>query len=470
VDLVEVRQALEKREISPVELIEQITRKIERENPRINAFVAVYPEEARLEARDCERRILAGTARRMEGIPVTIKDSIDVSGTPTSCGSLLNRDASPARDATSVRLLRDAGAIIVGKTNCPEFLMNYETDNRIIGRTNNPWDVNRTPGGSSGGEAAAIGVSFSAGGLGSDGGGSIRFPAHCCGIAGLKPTSGRVSAAGHVPEIAHPGGLLGAVGPMARTAEDTRALFEVLAQYDPRDPFSTPLGLRTPDIAPFLQHNLKIGIMRGWLDVPVESVMRQVVEKAGYTLCELGFEVENFRPHGVERATEVWWFFFGRIHSRMTEQNLERNRDQLHWTGTELLDLALEAPEPAVAAILENFALRDRMRTALLEQMETYRVLLLPVSGVVAFPHRQRQWCTANGEIGLLEAMAPLTPFNLFGMPAMVIPFGFSDDGIPCGVQLVGRPYEEELLLELAVRLEHARGRFPSPPGFETIL
>jgi Asp-tRNA(Asn)/Glu-tRNA(Gln) amidotransferase A subunit family amidase len=353
----------------------------------------------------------------------------------------------------------------VGKTSCPEFLMNYETDNLIIGRTQNPWDTMRTAGGSSGGEAAAIAAFCSAGGIGSDGGGSIRFPAHCCGISGLKPTPGRVSGAGHIPPIEHPGGLLGVVGPMARAAADVKALFEVLARYDPADPFAAPVPMRAADLQPFREKKLRIGFMPGWLDVPVETAVRQTVSEAAHTLVELGYAVEDFRPCGVEAAPNLWWFFFGRIHSRVTQADLAAKEDQLHWTGRELLRYAMKEPEPTVAEVLQSFAARDRMRASLLDQMETHRVLLLPASGIAAFPHRQRRWQTPKKEIGLFEAMMPLTPFNLFGMPAVVIPFGFNEDRLPCGVQLVGRPYEEELLLEIAIELENARGVFPAPPG-----
>jgi Asp-tRNAAsn/Glu-tRNAGln amidotransferase A subunit and related amidases len=470
VTLAELQQKILSRTISPVELIAWTIQQINKQNPAINAFIETFFEKALAEARVSEQRILQNNARPLEGIPLTIKDSLDVAGSPTHCGSLLNRELWPVHDATSVRLLREAGAIIIGKTSCPEFLMNYETDNRIIGRTNNPWNDSRTAGGSSGGEAAAIATFCSAGGMGSDGGGSVRFPAHCCGIAGLKPTPGRVSAAGHVPPIAHPGGLLGVVGPMARTAEGVRILFEILAQFDPADPFSTPMPLRAPDLSPWKEKRLRIGIMPGWLDVPVVTAMADATAKAGMLLSELGFAVESFRPAEVDRAPNLWWFFFGQIHSRVTKASLVDKEDQLHWTGVEFLKRALDEPEPTVETVLNNLAERDRMRTKLLQQMETHRVLLLPACGVTAFPHRTRRWKTSAKEIGLFEAMMPLTPFNLFGMPGVVVPMGFDAEGMPCGVQLVGRPYDEELLLELAVLLENARGPFPAPPGVEPLF
>ena len=397
--LVELRQALLTGQISASELIRRTFSQIDSVNETINAFIETFPDRALLQAQESERRLGTGAARPLEGIPVTVKDCLDITGSATRCGSNLYRDLRPARDAACVRLLTEAGAILVGKTSCPEFLMNYETDNLIIGRTNNPWDASRTAGGSSGGEAAAIATFCSAGGMGSDGGGSIRFPAHCCGIAGLKPTPGRISGAGHVPPIEHPGGLLGVVGPMARTAADVKALFEVLAQYDPADPFSAPVPVRNADLQPFRDKKLRIGFMPGWLNVPVEKAIREIVGKAAGAFAELGYAIDEFRPRGVEPAPNLWWFFFGRIYARVTQSALKGKEDQLHWTGTELLQQAMKEPEPPVSEVLENFAARDRMRASLLEQMETYRACCCPLrasrlsrTGAAAGKPEERDW------------------------------------------------------------------------------
>src|SRR5712692_7759039 len=267
------------RRISPVELVDAHFRQITKHNPKINAFVVLLEEEARGAARQAEAAVARGeTPGLLHGVPVTVKDSFDITGLPTLCGSKFRLGHRAAQDATAVARLRAAGAIILGKTNCPEFLSNYETDNYITGRTNNPWDIERTAGGSSGGESAAISSFCSAGGIGSDGGGSVRIPAHFCGIAGLKPTPGRVSAAGHVPEINHPGGLLGVAGPMARTAEDVRILFEVLAGYDSQDPFASPVPLQVPKA-----NGIRIGVMEQFYKVPVRPEIREVVQKAART-------------------------------------------------------------------------------------------------------------------------------------------------------------------------------------------
>jgi amidase len=460
--LVEMANGVRRREFSPVDLIEAHLRQIERCNPAINAFVVLFAEAAREQARRMEREIAQGSATGpLAGVPLTVKDSFDIERAPTCCGSRFFKDLPARRNATAVNRLIEAGAIILGKTNCPEFLANYETDNYIAGRTNNPWNLERTPGGSSGGESAAIAARMSAGGIGSDGGGSIRVPAHFSGISGLKPTPGRVSAAGHVPAINHPGGLLGVAGPMARTAADVRLLFTVLAGYDEEDPFSAPVPLRdaNPD-------GLAIGLMEQFLDVPVQPVIRETVQSAARTLEALGFRVEPFRPAGISDAPNLWWFFFGELPSRVTKELIAGREEDAHWTGTEFLDKALRQPEPTSRRMLDALASRDRMRCELLRQMRQSPVLLLPVCGVPAFHHRERRWPTPVKSIGLFEAMMPVTPFNLLGMPGMVIPWSVTPEGLPVGVQLVGRPYEEELLLEIAVRMEQSRGPFPAPPGF----
>ena len=445
-------QLVRERQISPLELVDAHLRQIEKVNPTLNAFVAVLAEEARAAARQAQPGGL------LYGVPVTVKDSFDMAGLPTYCGSSFRRDHRAVADSTVARRFREQGAIILGKTNCPEFLANYETDNHITGRTNNPWNPALTAGGSSGGEAAAIASYCSAGGIGSDGGGSVRIPAAFCGIAGLKPTPGRVSAAGHFPEIAHPGGLLGVAGPMARTAADVRLLFAALSGHDSQDPFSVPVPLR-----PASTQGIRVGVWPQFYDVPVDAEVRASVEQAAAVLNDLRIPAEPFAPRGLERATELWWFFFGHVPAPFTRAVVAGREEQAHWTGLELFDMVKHAADPSGEAVVTNLAIRDKMRAHLLRQMEDYPVLLMPVCGTVAWPHRTRSFAAEGRPIGLLEAMSPVTPWNLLGMPGMVIPYGMHSSGVPIGIQLVGRPWEEELLLELAVELEQARGPFTGP-------
>jgi Asp-tRNA(Asn)/Glu-tRNA(Gln) amidotransferase A subunit family amidase len=410
--------------ISPLELVEAHLQRIEARNPSINAFVTVLADEARETARALER---SGTRGLLHGVPMTVKDSFDMAGMATRVGSPERPETPAARDATAVARLRAAGAIILGRTNTPEMLKRYDTDNAITGRTNNPWDVTRTPGGSSGGEAAAIAALCSAGGVASDGGGSIRMPAHFCGIAGLKPTPGRIPGTGHIPSLGYPAGLVTVVGPMARTAADLRLLFSVLAGYDGQDAFSVPVPLREPAVGA-----TRIGVWEQFYGVPVDLEIRAAVRKAGALAVDLGFAVDAFEPRGLERAPNLWNFLFNQ------------------W---------LEAGKELTAQVaLQNLAASAAMRAALLRQMESVPVVLMPVFGIAAFRHGESRWLVEGKEIGLFQAGMPAVIANVLGLPAVTIPMAVSRAGIPIGIQLMGRPFEDEMLLEIAIRLEQARG------------
>src|SRR5580704_4397731 len=247
---VEMAEQIRQKKISPVELVEAHLAQIAALNPHLNAFVALDEERARRKARELEAAAMRGEWRGpLHGVPISIKSSCDVAGLQCESGTRLRAGHVAAKDAVLVSRLRDAGAIVLGVTNTPELLMAWETDNLLYGRTNNPWDLTRTAGGSSGGEAAAIAAGLCAGGVGSDGGGSIRVPAHFCGICGLKPTPGRIPSTGHFPKAGGPFALIGVVGPMARTIEDVRILFEVMAGWDDGDvrdgdPCSAPVEVR----------------------------------------------------------------------------------------------------------------------------------------------------------------------------------------------------------------------------------
>ena len=429
--------------LSPVELLDAHLAQIEKEDPKLRAFVVVLAEQARAAAEASHARQQRGERiGPLDGIPVTIKDSLDVEKVPTLTGSRLRLGHVPSKDSAVAARLRAAGAVILGKTNCPEFLANYETDNFITGRTANPHDLTRSAGGSSGGEAAAIAAFCSAGGVGSDGGGSVRIPAHFCGIAGLKVTPGRISAAGHFPAIAHPGGLLGVVGPMARTVEDVALLFEVLQGYDLEDPFSAPVPLRKPST-----EGIKIGVWEQFYQVPVQQCMKDAVHAAAAMLGN----AEPFAPRGLERSPNLWSFFFIDLTDPFKKRMMEGREEDVHWTGKEFL--FPETPHTTGVQVVEALAMRDKMRASLLRQMEKFPVILMPTCSVPAFLPRERSWNIGGKTINLFQAMMCVTPFNLLGLPALTVPFGKSEEGLPISVQLVGRPYEEELLLALGQKL-----------------
>jgi len=452
--LTEMVSLLRAGSISSYELVQAHLDQIERRNPHINAFTMVLADQARESARRADQGLKAGA---LHGIPLTVKDSFDLKGFPTRLGSYFASEAPAAEDSAVVARLRRAGAIILGKTNTPEFMASYETDNFVTGRTNNPWDVERTPGGSSGGEASAIASGCSPGGVGSDGGGSIRLPAHFCGIVGLKPTPGRISVIGYRSDDVAAG--ITVAGPMARSVSDARLLFEVLAGYDDRDALSAPVPLREPKL-----DGLRIGVMEQFYEIPVQAAVRKAVRDAAKALSGIGIDVDPFRPEGIERAPNLWSFFFSELPARRMLERIAGREAEAHWTYTEGLSKALDRPPASGWQVMESLAARDVMRRRLLEQMRRVTVLLMPVASMVAFPHRERRFQTETKPVGLFQATMPLTPFNLLGLPALTVPFGISEEGLPVGVQLVGRPWEEELLLEIGSLLEIERGPFPRPP------
>ena len=293
-------------EISVAELAEAHIEQIARLNPRLNAFADFDAERVRAEARRLE--LTKEPRGPLHGLPVTVKSCIATAGYRCEIGSLLHKGEVPREDALVVARLRAAGALILGTTNCPEFLMAYETDNLLHGRTNNPWDLERTPGGSSGGESAAIAAGLSAAGLGSDSGGSVRVPAHFTGICSLKPTPGRIPGRGHLPPCVGPFSTLGSIGPMARTIADVALMFRTLSGQDPLDPVSPPVALREPS-ADELRSNT-IGYFADDGLAPVTPETRAAVEAAAAALGSAGFRVEPFRPRTLEPLRKLWWRFF----------------------------------------------------------------------------------------------------------------------------------------------------------------
>jgi len=431
------------REVTARELVEAHLQRIDAVNGQLNAFVEVRAEEA-LEA---AAQVLDGP---LAGVPVTVKDSFDVAGWATRCGCVNRVSHVASEDATAVARLRAAGAIVLGKTNVPELVSSYETDNFLTGRTVNPWNAECTPGGSSGGEAAAIASCSSAGGVGSDGGGSIRIPAHFCGIAGFKPTARRISGYGQYPPASGPYALMAGPGPMARTVGDVELLFSVMQGVDARDSLSVGRGDVDVRVKP------RIGVMRQFYKIPVDASIAAAVDRAAALLRNAGYEVEEFVPQGLERAPNLWAFFFAEIGGMFTRELLAGREREAHWTIME--NLRMDAPPVEGRAVIAAYAERERLRALMLQQMERFPVLLTPPCSIPAFAHRQRRFAVGEQSIGLFAAMALATTWNLLGFPALVLPFGKADTGLPVGVQLVGRPFEDERVLRTGVELEEARG------------
>ena len=458
---VSMAKQIRERLLSPVELVEAHLAQIAKLQPKLNAFVRTDAEGARKQARLAEAAVKNGKRLGpLQGVPLSIKSSIAVAGLPWETGTKLRAGTVASQDAPLVARLRDAGAIILGVTNCAELLMAWETDNVLYGRTNNPWDLSRTPGGSSGGEAAAIASGCSAGGVGSDGGGSIRVPAHFCGICGLKPTPGRIPAAGHFPASVGPFALLGVVGPMARSAADLKLLFEVMHGPDDGDPSAAPVPIRWPEREEL--RKLRIGYFEDDGHTPVTAETRAAVRAAAEALRRSGFRVEPFRPGGLEQARQLWWKFFGVAGGMLLGPMLKGREAELGPILKEFSSWVTAEPAHSGQSLLDTWIQRDEVRLQIFKQMRDYPVLLCPVASVPAFFHGERKWEIDGQMVEYLDAWSYTEWFNLLGMPAAVVPLGKSLEGLPIGVQIAARPWEEEIVLAVAEELEAHRGPWPT--------
>ncbi|MGH9500326.1 MAG: amidase [Terriglobales bacterium] len=460
---VSMAQQIREKKVSPLELVEAHLTRIESLNAKLNAFVQVDLSGARDQARQAEVAVLGKRQLGpLHGVPLSIKSAIQVKGLGCEAGTKLRTGLIAEEDAPLVSRLRDAGAIILGTTNTPELLMAWETDNLLYGRTNNPWDVSRTPGGSSGGEAAAIASGCSAGGVGSDGGGSIRVPAHFSGICGLKPTPGRIPATGHFPASVGPFALLGVVGPMARTVADLKVLFEVMQGPDDGDPSAAPVPLRWPDKEDV--RRLRVGYFEDDGRTPVTSETREAVRVAAEGLKAAGFSVEPFRPEGLERARQLWWQFFG-IAGGMLLGPMTKGREvELSPILKEFSNRVAAEPAHTAQTLLDTWIQRDIVRMQVFEQMRDYPILLCPVAAIPAFRHGERSWKIDGKTVEYLDAWSYTEWFNLLGTPAAVVPVGQSQAGLPIGVQISARPWQEELVLEVAAAVEQTCGNWRRPP------
>jgi Asp-tRNA(Asn)/Glu-tRNA(Gln) amidotransferase A subunit family amidase len=463
----QIAELVRQRSVSSVQILEAHLDQIDRLNPKLNAFVQVDAERALRAARLAEQAVVAGQELGpLHGVPVSIKSSIEVEGLRCEAGTKLRVGHIAQTDAPLVQRLRAAGAIVLGTTNTPEFLMAWETDNLLYGRTNNPWDLSRTSGGSSGGEAAAIASGCSVGGVGSDGGGSVRVPAHFCGICGLKPTPGRIPATSHYPQSVGPFALLGVVGPMTRTIADLKLFFEVLQGPDIGDPSATPVPVQWPGWLAKADKSSKPRIAYFEDDgrTPVTPETRAAVRKAAELLRNSGFEVEPFCPDGLDKARELWWNFFGIAGAMLLGPVLKGREGELSRILREFNDWVAQEPPHTAQSLLNSWIQRDMVRMLVFEQMQRFPVLLCPVASVPAFKHGERNWEIDGKSVRYLDAWSYCEWFNLLGMPSAVLPISKSKEGLPIGVQIVTQPWQEEVALSVAEILERERGPWAGPP------
>lgn len=465
--LVELMRA---RAVSPVEVLEAHLRRAGLLNARLNAVVTFAPDAAE-RAREAEQAIMRGdTGRPLLGLPVTIKDTLDTRGLRTTRGSRVFAEHVPTEDAPAVARLRDAGAIIYGKTNVSELALDYTADNPVFGRTLNPHDPDRTTGGSSGGCAAAVAACLTPVSLGSDMVGSIRIPAHFCGVAGLKPTAGRVVSTGHFPPSEGINSLSATVGPIARTVEDLALIFSALIEAEPGAE-SARDAYRLLERGPGLR---RVVYYTDDGTTPVCADVRRAVVAAAQALsraagpgCELIEEV----PPGVEGGAGLWHRLFARPVLGLVRATY-RGREELAGPAARaLLDRregALEDEKDGDAARDEDekaaVGERGELLDALARWMETTPIFVAPVGAVAAFEHDARGVEVEGRRLSTFRAFGPAQTFSALGLPVACVPAGRTRGGLPVGVQIVGRPREEWRVLAAARAVERALGGWQPPP------
>jgi Asp-tRNAAsn/Glu-tRNAGln amidotransferase A subunit and related amidases len=436
-------------QLSPVEVFDAYQSRIAEANPFLNAIVTMN-DDARKAAETAASDIVK--KRRLgplHGVPFTVKDSFDTAGVRTTRGSKLFATHIPAKDATVVNRLREAGGILIGKTNLPEFCLGVETENRVFGRTVNPWDLERTPGGSSGGEASAIAAGMSALGVGADQGGSVRLPAHYTGIVGFKPTLGRIPMTGHMPDTLH---QYATAGVMARYVDDVRLALEIASGADGAD-----WQAEVPDssVEPRAIDSLRVGWIAGdyfgTIEDDIADAVRDAAEQLGGSVGQLTQLPQDFMPEfdcdllseGLFRAEGAEYF----------KPILAGHEDELHpWMHAELGRAIRDLPDYLAAA-----AGVGRLRAALHEFFREFDVLLCPVAPIVAPMCGSDHIVVKGVERRLRSVNRAVQPFNLTGVPALSLPYAMSSDALPIGVQIVGRKYEERNVLTVAEHLESLR-------------
>ncbi|MDV3124998.1 amidase [Mycobacterium sp. 21AC1] len=449
-DATRLAELIRTRKVSPVEVVQAHLDRIEAVNPVLNAIVTVAGD-ALDAARAAESAVLAGDELgSLHGVPISVKDSIDTAEVLTQRGSPIFRGRIPDTDAVSVARLRTAGAIVLAKTNLPEFSYSTETDNLLTGRSNNPWNLDRTPGGSSGGESAAIAAGMSPLGLGTDLAISVRGPAAQTGIVALKATHGRVPMTGIWPRVPR---RFWHVGPMARSVRDIALAYSLLAGPDGADGFASgavsfDAGMGTAPSRP-----LRVG----WLVEPgfgpIDPDVATTVQAAADALKGSGCVVETVRIPALERdfALEV----FDRLHvmelkPAFAEATAGRARDELFKIAKRML----AAPETSIEDYVQAEQAAERLRDGFADYFERYDALLCPVLPIPAHRHGSKEFVINGQTVDATYIQAATVPFNVTGLPALSIRFGTSSEGLPVNVQLVAGWHAETNILHLASLLE----------------
>lgn len=448
----ELAQAIRDKQVSSVEVVEAHLRRIEAVNPALNAVVQITADSALEGARAADEALSRGElAGPLHGVPMTIKDSFDTAGVISTGGTLGRANFIPERDATVVARVKAAGAILMGKTNTSELTLSFDPDNLVYGRTNNPYDTTRTPGGSSGGAAAIVASGGSPFEIGSDYGGSIRLPAHFCGIAGIKPTSGRVPRTGHIiPYAAGATDAYQQVGPLARKVADLNLLMPVIAGPDFEDPAIIPMPWSDPDAVDLKTLRVAFHTDNGAATPTPETI--QTVQAVARALESQVALIEEKRPPEIENTWAIWENVAraagGQAYLSVIEQ-----------AGTQQISPNVEyiAHIPTVPGdeFEKRIAALDQFRSRMLAFMADYDLILCPVN---AYP------ALLNGTYPQHRAGYTYTAiYNVTGWPGAVVRAGTSPEGLPIGVQIVARPWREDVALAVAQFVENEFGGWQPP-------
>ncbi|MDQ1591796.1 MAG: amidase [Pyrinomonadaceae bacterium] len=453
-----------RRALSPVEILEAHLRRAETSNPALNAIVTFAPD-AIAQARAAERAAMKGDSLPpLHGLPVTIKDTIATANLRSTSGSRVRADYVPAEDAPAVARLRAAGAIVYGKTNTSELAIEYNADNPVFGRTNNPHDHALTPGGSSGGCAAAVGACLSPASLGSDLVGSIRIPAHFCGVAGLFPTPGRVPRGGHYPPTEGTLATGASLGPLARTVDDLALLFDALTREDGARAVSHADELKQP-VSEIQLRGLRVACYADDAAVRVTEETERAVRSAARALAAAGLETIDALPPEIEGASDLWLALFPRAVAEVVRAEYAGREELAGAAARAILRRVETASDAARGDDFDAWAERRRLRASLLERMRETPLLLAPVGAVAAFAHGARQVEVRGEFVNTFRAFGYAQACNVFGLPAACVPAGRTRAGLPVGVQIIGRPFDEQLVLAAARIVEAALGGWQPPPA-----